>query len=62
MFGMGNTLHVLPVRFLDTKDAALFQKYPFVQQEIDGILQSALEEARTTLTKHRDVVLSWPKP
>ncbi|MGO4137368.1 AAA family ATPase [Rhizobium brockwellii] len=58
MFGMGNPLHVLPVRFLDTKDAALFQKYPFIQQEIDYILQSALEEARKTLAKHRDVVLS----
>lgn len=58
MFGMGNTLHVLPVRFLDTKDAALFQKYPFIQQEIDDILQSALEEARKTLVEHRDVVLS----
>jgi len=58
MFGMGNPLHVLPVRFIDTKDAALFQKYPFIQQEIDYILQSALEEARKTLAKHRDVVLS----
>lgn len=58
MFGMGNTLHVLPVRFLDAKDAALFQKYPFIQQEINGILQSAFEEARETVIKHRDVVLS----
>lgn len=58
MFGMGNTLHVLPVRFLDTKDAALFQKYPFIQQEIDDILQSALKEARKTLAEHNDVVLS----
>lgn len=50
--------HIRPVRFLDTKDAGLFQKYPFIQQEIDDILQSALEEARKTLADHRDVVLS----
>lgn len=58
MFGMGNTLHVLPVRFLDTKDASLFQKYPFVKREIDDILRSALEASRKILAEHRDVVLS----
>ncbi|MBY3367566.1 AAA family ATPase [Rhizobium laguerreae] len=58
IFGMGRTLHVVPVRFLDTKDAALFQKYPFIRQEIDEILKAEFEEARETLKFHRDVVLS----
>ncbi len=58
MFGMGNALNVLPVRILDTKDAALFQKYPYIQQEVDHILQAELDEARQSLKKHRDVVVS----
>ncbi|RWY88649.1 AAA family ATPase [Rhizobium leguminosarum] len=58
MFGMGNTLRVVPVRFLETKDAALYQKFPFLQQQVDDILQSGFEEARETLSRHRDVVLS----
>jgi ATP-dependent Zn protease len=58
LFGMGSTLRVVPVRFLDTKDAALFQRYSFLQDDIDDILQSGFEEARGTLIRHRDVVLS----
>lgn len=58
MFGMGSTLHVLPVRSFDTKDARLFQKYPFIQQQVDEILQAAFEEARGCLLKHRAVTLS----
>jgi len=58
LFGMGSTLRVVPVRFLDTKDAALFQRYSFLQDDVDDILQSGFEEARGTLSRHRDVVLS----
>ncbi|TPP06962.1 AAA family ATPase [Rhizobium glycinendophyticum] len=61
MFGMGSTLNVLPTRFLDTKDAALFQKYPYIQREVDEILQSELDEARETLRKYKDVVVSLAK-
>ncbi|NNU41012.1 AAA family ATPase [Rhizobium sophorae] len=58
MFGMGKALHVLPVRFLDTKDAALFQKYPFLQQEVDDILNAAFDKARELLKTHENVVMS----
>ena len=61
MFGMGSTLHVLPVRTLETKDAALFQKYPFIQQEVDDILQAEFDVARETLKRQHDVVLSLAK-
>ena len=55
---MGSTLHVLPVRFLDTRDGALFQKYPFIRPEVDDILQVEFDKARETLKQHQDVVLS----
>jgi hypothetical protein len=58
LFGMGSTLRVVPEQFLDTKDAALFQRYSFLQNDVDAILLSGFEDARETLTRHRDVVLS----
>ncbi|WP_312946497.1 AAA family ATPase [Agrobacterium sp.] len=58
IFGMGRMLQVLPVRHLDPKDATLFQKYPFLQNQVDEILEAEFQTARETLKTHQDVVFA----